>query len=219
MEPLLARPPGEVRLRGSPGLSLASTHPFLAATLQPRRLLRRSGSREALQCPLGRGLIEPVPGDLDHDQSAPSTEQAGYPVQGAPEVLDVVQGQARHHVVKGAGIGELLDPHALEKGSLRCPRIDRGHGVASARHGAGQLPLSAADLKHPGRRVADMAEDELLDAFVPPPGLTHAAPYPPNILLQQGKGILRERYRARSSRFGCTSENMYSRDCLKGARR
>src|SRR3712207_5762910 len=80
VEPL-ARPPGEVRLRRSPGSSLASTRPFPAAALQPRRLLPRRGGRKALQGPLGRGLIEPVPGELDHDQGAPCTEQVGYLVQ------------------------------------------------------------------------------------------------------------------------------------------
>jgi hypothetical protein len=52
-----------------------------------------------------------------------------------------------------------------------------------------------------------MAEDELLDALLPPRGLTHAAPYPPNILFLQGKGMLREYYETISSRFECTSEN------------
>ncbi len=113
----------------------------------------------------------------------------------------MVQGQARHHVVERAGIGELLEPHTLEDGTFGCPWVDRGHGVTGTRHGPGQLPLPATHLQHPGRRVTDLVEDELLDALLPPLGLTHAAPYPPNILLLQSKRMLREYYETVSSRF------------------
>src|SRR3712207_1242597 len=100
-------------------------------------------------------------------------EQVGYLVQDPPEVFDVVQGQARHYVVERAGIGELLDPHAPEDGTFGCPRVARGHGVTGTRHGSGQLPLPAPHLQHPGRRITDLPEDELLDALLPPRGLTH----------------------------------------------
>lgn len=60
-----------------------------------------------------------------------------YLVQGPPEVLDVVQRQARHDVVERTGIGEPLDAYAPEDAAFGRPRIDGGNGVASASKGVG----------------------------------------------------------------------------------
>ncbi len=61
---------------------------------------------------------------------------------------------------------------------LRVPVGDRGHGVAGTREGPSQRALPATHLQHPGRRVTDLAEDELLDALLPPRGLTHETSRP-----------------------------------------
>jgi hypothetical protein len=99
-----------------------------------------------LHGPFSRGLIEPVAGELDHDQGATCSEQVGDLVQGHPEVFDVVQGQARHDVVERIGIGELLDLHTAEDRTFGRPRVDRGYAVAGTREGSSQLPLTATDL-------------------------------------------------------------------------
>jgi hypothetical protein len=40
--------------------------------------------------------------------------------------------------------------------------------------GVGQISLPVSQLQHPGGRVTDLTEDELLDAPLPPAGLTYA---------------------------------------------
>ena len=85
----------------------------------------------------------------------------------------MVQGQDRHHVVERTSFGELLEPHTPEDRAFGCPRVDRGHEVAGASEGTGQPPLSATHLQHAGRRVTNLLKDELLDALLPPLGLTY----------------------------------------------
>jgi hypothetical protein len=75
----------------------------------------------------------------------PPTRSRSTILSKAPEVFDVVQGQACHGVVERLGIGELLDPHVPEDGAFGRPRIDGRHGVAGTREGLGQLPLPATD--------------------------------------------------------------------------
>src|SRR5215204_437641 len=148
VQPFFASPPGEVRPRVVSvvvGLSFAPTRPSPAAALQPRRLLGGGGVRKALKGPLRRGLVDPVPRELDHDQGPARAEQIGYVAQGYPEIFDVVQGQARHDVVELSGIGELLDPLATEDGTFGRPRVDCGHVVAGTHEGSGQLTLPTTD--------------------------------------------------------------------------
>jgi hypothetical protein len=76
-------------------------------------------------------------------------------------------------VFERAGIGELLEPHALEDGTFGCPRVDCGDRVTGTREGLGQLPLPATHLQHPGRRVTDLGKDELLYLLLSPRGFTH----------------------------------------------
>ena len=69
VEPLLG-PPGEVRpcvILVVVASTLASARPSPAAPLELGGLPRRWGGREAPQGPLCRGLVDPLPRELDHD--------------------------------------------------------------------------------------------------------------------------------------------------------
>src|SRR5918998_1615726 len=172
LEPAFREAPSELASH-PPRVVEALLGPPPAAALEPRGAPRPGGGRESFQRPFCRGPLEPFPGELDHYQGSALSEQGGDLVQGSPEVPDVVQGQARHHAVERTGIGERLDAHATEDGTLRRPRIDGGHGVARKGEGAGQLPLPATHLQHPGGRVTDLPQDELLDAPPPTVGPNH----------------------------------------------
>src|SRR5215210_929657 len=148
--------------------------PPTTPSLQPRVLTRVGGAGEARPSPLGRRGVDTVPGKLDYDEGSSCSEQPGHLVQGTTDVLYVVKRQDRHDMVERSRLRVVLYPDAAEDRAFRSPGVDGGNGVAGAVENHGQISLPASHLQHPGWRVADLIEDEPLDAPLPRGGFTHA---------------------------------------------
>src|SRR5919107_815267 len=142
-------------------------------SFQPR-VSPRGGGGEARPGPLGCRHVDTIPGEFDYEEGSFRSEQVGHFVQGASDVLHVVQRQDRHDMVERSGLGELLYPDAAEDWALGSPGIDGDDGVAGAVEDDCQLSVPASHLQHPGWRVTDLIQDKPLDAPLPGSVLTHA---------------------------------------------
>ena len=102
--------------------------------------------------PVERRLVQPVPGELVHDEDAPGRKEPGDLVESDIEIADVVKGETGDDPVEPFGFLDVLELQRPEELARRGERIDPEHVVARDGQRGRQLTLPAAHVEHPGRR-------------------------------------------------------------------
>ena len=81
--------------------------------LVPRRgrvAVARGGERPPLAVePVERRLVQPVPGELVHDEDSPRRKEPGDPVESGVEIADVMEGEAGNDPVEPFGVLDVLE--------------------------------------------------------------------------------------------------------------